>query len=184
MTENIKRQNGNAKNNKETCPVCGFRTRYPENLLCPQCNKKYVEDSATALANGQTLVNRLEFVETEGPKTLARLMQKQKEIEAEKDNQRQMLWEQSSKQIIANLRAQEARVGPEVRHQAKVQLFRTLRDSDEKHQELAKKAYGLKKAVDSLIKLLAELKEKRKEYEREQTEKQLSEEAQVLEVTT
>ena len=148
----------------ETCPTCGQRERRSDCLLGRKCRQEYDEETATALANGGEVVDMFDLAETEGKQTLENLQEELQEVGAEKTKRHDVLWRKAGSQVQANLESQRVfNITDGIRRNAKIKLFRQLRDEDDEYQRLSKKAHRLKKAVESLQEYLAELPARREE---------------------
>lgn len=151
-------------NNKETCPGCGTRSRYPEHPFCPRCNRQYEEVTATALAEGKPITSRLVAATKKGQAMLQQLEERLETKEREEKEAQQPFWNQAHRKFQQNLQAQNVlRVNPEIRNMAVGKIFERLWCEDEKNQQLSRQIFGLGKAIASLEKLLEELKIKIKE---------------------
>ncbi len=162
MAAIAQRQNDNViKNNKETCPGCGNRTRYPEHPLCPKCNAGYIEITARALAGSgqnQPIIGRKEFAAKKGEETRARLTVEVNVGEKLLTEKQGPVWRQAHQQIHEALTERDiVRVDRRTYGKAVGVKFNELWGTDKDGQQLSRRIYGLKKAIDSLGKFLDEL---------------------------
>lgn len=146
----------NVQKTWETCPISGLRERRSDCVLGRESRKKYDEATTEALASGGQIIDMFVFAETEGRKTLERLKERWQEAETEKTNRHNSLFNQAEIQLKANLSSQKNtyHVTDGIRHRAKIQIFKKMRDADKEYQKLSRKAHGRKKAVESLQKYL------------------------------
>ncbi len=161
---NIERKNPGQKNNKETCPACGKRKRYPEHPLCPDCNAAFINDSAEALVDGRKVVDRIKFAEQKGKETLLIFEQELAlAVRKEKDKQ-QPFWDKAHREIKARLREQgSVRVDNRTYRTAVGKQFGIFWNEEPGNQKLSRKVYGLQMAIRSLGNLLQSFETKQAE---------------------
>ena len=154
------RQNGIGKkiNNRETCPGCGNRARYPEHPLCPLCNAQYLEETATALERELPILKRLSWTEEKGKITLQRLEEKLEVKEEEEGSKKQLIWNQAHQKIQAELQRQEIlQIDKLAYNKAVGKRFERLWNAKKRNQQLSRQVYAFWKAVESLKEFLADL---------------------------
>ncbi len=144
-------------NPRETCPGCGNRMRYPEHPLCPRCNEQYSRETATALAEGNPILSRVLWAKERGEETLQRLKEKLAEEEEKEKREKQPVWNESHQQIQAELWQQGKRVDTRTYNRAVGMRFEKLWNVKEKNRQLSRQVYGLRKAIGSLGKFLANI---------------------------
>jgi hypothetical protein len=173
MAERTRKQNSSER--EETCPVCGWSERRKDCILGSKCRREYDREVIEALATGtKAVVDIFDHAETKGKETLERLRTEHGRAEVLKQESNKRLLSQAGNQLNANLESQ-----PEIfsttegiLEEAKRRIYQNLVKKDEDHQKLCRRAYGLKKATESLGLFLRELPEKRKECQDRRKEEQ------------
>lgn len=157
--------NGNGKNIKEACPVCGRRTRYPEHPMCPECNNKYTEEVNSA-GNGDivVIITRMQYAISRGEITLEMLRNDLRALGKGLEEKQKPVWGKAHAKAVNDLR-EKGIVATDKKSYGKAvgEVFASLWNANPENSRLSKKVYGLKKRVESLEKFLSEAKQKEKE---------------------
>lgn len=172
----------NKRNNRETCPVCGFRARYPEHLLCPGCNRQYHQMIETAQERDQKIIcTRFQYAEAKGIVTLARLKGEFAVAQRQEQEKQQSCWNKAHRDVREELwktemdkmvlyQGEEEEVLqagiPREDYNKKVgERFNELWNANARSKQLSRKVYGLRKAVASLETFLKSLEKETKQTE-------------------
>lgn len=171
-------------NNKETCPCCGYRTRYPEHPLCPYGNSEYVKIAETAKQNGQKIIlTRIDYAKQKGVVTLERLRSELAVAQRQEQEKQQPFWNKAHTDVRASVRTEMIEMANKVLLYQRAEIpqigisrdeynkkvgvrFNELWNADEDNKKLSRKVYGLRKAVESLKKLLESFEQQNKESEK------------------
>ncbi len=155
------KRTGKRVNNRETCPGCGNRMRYPEHPLCSLCNVQYLDETATALEKEEPILNRLSWVAEKGKITLQQSEEKLEIKEREEGKEKQLIWNQAHQQIKAELQRQKIlRIDKLAYNKAVGKRFERLWNAKKRNQQLSRQVYAIRKAIESLKKFLAGLETK------------------------
>lgn len=188
MTEKIERQR-NAKSNKETCLDCGYRTRYPEHPLCPECNRRFEQMSKKIEEKDgcKMIFTRLDYAIEKGKLTLVRLKRDLAVAQRKEQEKQQRYWDKAHNDIKEQLRKElrdklldlslkqsleeidtSQMAIPREEYNKKVGVrFNELWNAEEENTSLSRRVYGLQKAVESLERFLKSSEQQSKESEKE-----------------
>jgi len=149
----------NGDNDLVTCPVCGRRTRNPKHPLCFTCNKDFNAMQSDLLKRAMAgedvkVPDRLEYALEKGKETLAKKKAEAETAKTDADDLLQPLWKKAHDDVTTLLQKKQLRnVDREVyNEQVRLRMDVLLNDqgAKEKAEALKKRAYGLRKTVESL----------------------------------
>jgi len=160
------------RNMRETCPVCTRRTRKPEHPLCGKCNVKFIEEQAERLAEGGEIRDRLEYAMEQAEISLQELQQELELLEAGLQEVQQPLWQEAYESVRQSLREQGIFVDKAALKTFVGKKFGVLweQKASDEQKKLARRAFGLKKAIESLKRFLASAHETRHRRQQARTE--------------
>ena len=156
---------------RETCPACKRRTRWPEHPLCPSCNKRFINEQAERLAEGGEIRDRLEYAIEQAEISLQELQQELELLEAGLQEVQQPLWQEAYESVRQSLREQGIFVDKAALKTFVGKKFGVLweQKASDEQKKLARRAFGLKKAIESLKRFLASAHETIRKREQART---------------
>ncbi len=160
------------QNNRETCPACGNRTRYPEHPMCPKCNKLYIEETAdAALSDDLNPISRIDWAKKKGQETLKKMKEEYQQAQEKERLVQKPFWNEAFAIVQNKLKAKGiGRIDSKAFNKAKGKVFTELWGSEKpqidcslsknERELLSRKIRGLKKAIESLEIFLDQVEEK------------------------